>query len=272
MFNVHNCFLTRDTWMRLSIKLVDVVDHVVACFLNLQINPFFCWVVEYLFTLYIRSLSHIMGSIAARAVVGIAAVDGARMEMDDMPAGFAVPAPPSAVNQPGSLTFCSKYGSGMQTGPICPNNTNMCCYKTTFWTIGWDCCGYSVYWWLSFVVARHCCDSGNLIVDAFINQGFLNGGSHLAESEFSRIVVTLPSPLFKINFEQFLSSASKILHENYCCSPFLCTPSDEMTIYNPTNNWSTYTHNGAGIGMSMMDHRGIWIESHIEMNNGHMRV
>ena len=84
-----------------------------------------------------------MGTIAARAVVGIAAVDGARMEMEEIPAGFAVPAPPSAVDRPGSITFCSKYGSGLQTGPPCPNNTIMCCYKNTQLAFGWDCCGYS---------------------------------------------------------------------------------------------------------------------------------
>ena len=69
--------------------------------------------------------------------------------------------------------------------------------------------------------------------------------------------------------EQFLSSASRILCEDFTCSPFLCTPSDEMAIYNPTNNWSTYTHNGAGIGMSTMHRRGICTEYYIKMNIGH---
>ena len=37
-------------------------------------------------------------------------------------------------------------------------------------------------------------------------------------------------------YEQFLSSASKMFHQDYFWSPFFCTPSDEMPMYNPTNN------------------------------------
>ena len=62
------------------------------------------------------------------------------------------------------------------------------------------------------------------------------------------------------NFEHYLSSASKILHEGSLCSPFFCTSSDRMPMYNWTNNCSTYSLNVAQIGMSTTNRTGVWSE------------
>lgn len=85
-----------------------------------------------------------MGSIITKAAFGIASVDGARGTMERVTGGNMITVPPNIMPEAGPITFCTKHGSGLQSGPTCPDHYAWCCMgydKNEIYAEGWLCCG-----------------------------------------------------------------------------------------------------------------------------------
>ena len=85
-----------------------------------------------------------MGTLAMKAVFGMAAVDGSRIsEEATLGQMTLIPVPQYISNPPGPLVFCKKFGSGLQTGNACPDIYIECNFHSPFLApaAGWHCYG-----------------------------------------------------------------------------------------------------------------------------------
>ena len=84
-----------------------------------------------------------MGIMVSNAAIGIASVNGARIE-EGFGSGIYATTTRPPMDLPkasGPPTFCTRYGSGLISGPNCPNTTERCCLNNLM-IPGLMCCGF----------------------------------------------------------------------------------------------------------------------------------